>query len=237
LAGAEGRGERRSSSLLRLSLPLAALAAFVTACGRSPSAPSTLLDGSPAGAPAVELKGFYVPAVLTRLTVTRARGVLPGSPQAVCLARQTVGSRPDGAVVTRIGVSGETVTFRWRSAVVACDTNRNADDDDVRWCGGSYGRLFGGRLRDPRLDIAGCRDARGDPVAFAWIEPRRGAQYVVIRQQGFVEVYPVAGGLPVRVATASGIESEPIGATFDVSEHDGGGRVLRTYRLRASPAG
>jgi hypothetical protein len=140
-------------------------------------------------------------------------------------------------VVTRIGVSSETVTFRERSAVAGCDTSRTTGADRERWCGGSYGRLFGGHLRDPRLDIAGCRTPDGDPIAFAWIEPRRGAEYVVVRQPGFAEVYPVVRGLPVRVATTSSIESDPIGATFDISEHDGAGRALRSYRLTARPAG
>ena len=139
--------------------------------------------------------------------------------------------------MTRIGVSSETVTFRERSAVAGCDTSRNAARDRERWCGGSFGRLFGGHLRDPRLDIADCRTPNGDPIAFAWIEPRRGAEYVVVGQPGFAEVYPVVRGLPVRVATTSGIEYDPIGAAFEVSEHDGAGRVLRAYRLTASPAG
>jgi hypothetical protein len=237
LAGAEGRGERRSSSLLRLSLLLAALAVLGAGCGKGPTAPPTLLDGSPADEPAVHLEGVDVPVVLTRLAETNSRKLVPGSPQASCLARQTDGARPIGAVVTRIGVSSETVTFRERSAVAGCDTSRNAAGDRERWCGGSFGRLFGGRLRDPRLDIAGCRTPKGDPIAFAWIEPGRDAEYVVVGQPGFAEMYPVGHGLPVRVATTSGIESDPIGAAFEISEHDGAGRVLRAYRLTASPAG
>ena len=56
-------------------------------------------------------------------------------------------------------------------------------------------------------------------------------------QPGYVEVYPVEPGLPVRVATASGIETDPIGATFDVSEHAASGRLLSRQRLTARPSG
>jgi hypothetical protein len=151
--------------------------------------------------------------------------------------RQADVGRLRGAVITRVGISGETVTFRGRSAVGGCDASRRAGGGRAQWCGGSYGRLFDGRLRDPRLDIAGCRTSEGRLVAFAWINPRRGVRYVVIRREGFAEIYPVVRGLQVRVATTSGIASDPIEVSLDVSEHDAEGRALRAYRLTASPAG
>ena len=143
---------------------------------------------------------------------------------------------PIGAIVTRTSVRGASVTVRERAAVVGCDASRGRNGRR-RWCGGSYGRLFDGLLRDPRLDIAGCRAAPGDPIAFAWIEPHRTARYVVVAQPGYAEVYPVAARLPVRVSTAAGIEADPIGASFDVSEHDATGRLLKRYRLTARPSG
>jgi hypothetical protein len=140
-------------------------------------------------------------------------------------------------VVTRIGVSGETVTLRQQGALIGCDNSAGSREGDRRWCGESFGRLYGGRLRDPRLDIAGCSTADGDPVAFAWVEPARNAHYVVVEQPGYDEVYEVGGDVPVRVASVNGIESEPLGATFQVSEHARDGALLRRYRLEARPAG
>jgi hypothetical protein len=92
-------------------------------------------------------------------------------------------------------------------------------------------------LRDPRLDLAGCTTAEGDPVAFAWIEPSRDASFVAVRQRGYVEVYPVAGRLPVRVATTSGISLAESRATFEVSEHDATGALLRRSSVEARVAG
>ena len=175
--------------------------------------------------------------VLTKLVVTSVERVVPGSPEIMCILRQARSAHPVGVVVRRIGVWSESVTFRVRSAVVGCDGTERATGGRRRWCGGSYGRILHRRLRDPRLDIAGCRTAGGGPAAFAWVEPRRGARYVVVAQPGYAEVYPVVRGLPVRVATASGIESDPIGASFDVSEHDATGRLLRAYELVTRPSG
>jgi hypothetical protein len=176
--------------------------------------------------------------VLTKVVATSVERLVPGSPEAACIRRQANGVHPVGVIVRRIGVWSESVTFRVRSAVVGCDgTAPVAGGRRGRWCGGSYGRLLDRRLRDPRLDIAGCRTTGGDPAAFAWVEPGRGARYVVVAQPGYAEVYPVVRGLPVRVVTASGIQSDPIAASFDVSEHDARGRLLRAYELVARPSG
>jgi hypothetical protein len=239
-AGAERSGERRSSSLLRLSYPLFALVyltAVAAGCGERPEPPSHLVDGTATAQPPVALEGVDSPVVLTRVRATGAPEVAPGSPEGSCLAGPARGAKPIGEVATRVGVSSESVTFRERSAVIGCDATVATSGGGGRWCGGSFGRLFGERLRDPRLDIAACRTAAGDSVAFAWIEPRGDARYVTIVQPGYAEVYPVVPGLPVRVATVSGIESDPIGAEFDVTEHDADGRLLRRYRVTARPSG
>ena len=171
------------------------------------------------------------------MVATSVERLVPGSPETTCIRRQSNGAHPVGVVVRRIGVWSESVTFGVRSAVVGCDGTERATERRGTWCGGSYGRLLRGRLLDPRLDIAGCRTAGGGPAAFVWVEPRRVARYVVVVQPGYTEVYPVDRGLPVRVATASGIESDPIGASFDVSEYDATGRLLRAYELVARPSG
>jgi hypothetical protein len=60
---------------------------------------------------------------------------------------------------------------------------------------------------------------------------------VVAEQPGFVEVYEVAGGLPVRVATTTGVSVEGASVAFELSEHDSRGRRVRRYDLHAVVAG
>ncbi len=109
--------------------------------------------------------------------------------------------------------------------------------DATSGAGIAVGRLEHGRLRDPRLDLAGCRNAAADPVAFAWVEPGRATRYVTVSQPGFTEVYRVAAGLPVRITTTSGVDQERSRASFRITEHDGDGRLLRAYTLDARVAG
>ena len=53
----------------------------------------------------------------------------------------------------------------------------------------------------------------------------------------YAEVYAVAGGLPVRVTTATGVQFEDARASFELAEHDAAGKLLRRYRLDAAVAG
>jgi hypothetical protein len=142
-------------------------------------------------------------------------------------------------VVARVGVNGESITFRSSSGhtLIACDRAAAVSEGRDVWCGIAAGRLEHGRLQDPRLDLAGCRNAAADPVAFAWVEPGRAAHYVTVAQPGFTEVYRVASGVPVRVTTTSGIDQEGSRASFRITEHDGDGRLLRAYTLDARVAG
>jgi hypothetical protein len=72
-------------------------------------------------------------------------------------------------------------------------------------------------------------------VAFAWINPLPRTAWVVVDQPGFGEVYPVAGRLPVRLATASGIGFGQ--ATFRYVEFDARGVVLARRRITPAVAG
>ena len=74
-------------------------------------------------------------------------------------------------------------------------------------------------------------------MGFAWVQPSPTTRYLIVEQLGYDEVYQVVGDLPVRVATASGVQIDGSRATFDLSEHDAGGRLLRKYRLEAAVAG
>jgi hypothetical protein len=206
-------------------------------CDKDEAAPPSLLDASEAPTLPVALEGVDEPIVSTKVKIVRADGLRASSRSASCLSGPAHGARPIGTAVERVAVASETVTFRERSALVGCDNAPGPREDNRRWCGGAFGRLLGGRLSDPRVDLAGCRTEDGDPMAFAWVEPRRDARYLVVEEEKYAEVYEVTADLPVRVATASGLEAEPLGATFRLSEHDAGGHLLRRYHLVARPAG
>jgi hypothetical protein len=146
---------------------------------------------------------------------------------------------PDALVVERIGVFGESLTFadRDRRTVHACDGGVDPAGERRRpWCSGSAGRLFEGRLLDPRLDI-GCRDGRGRPLAYAWIEPVAGTRWIGVDQGGYTEIYEVLGRLPVRVSSTRNIDLQRSRAVFEVSQYGVGGRELIRGRVEAAVAG
>jgi hypothetical protein len=230
---------RRGLSSRRLALIASALPVLASTgggCSGDGTSPERLADGSRATAPRVELRVASDGPIRTSVLVRDAADVEPGSRLAACL-RSRLPARPSGALVERVTVDGATVTFRDRSRrwLHACDDV--VPLDDRAWCSGASGRLFDGRLLDPRLSVAGCATPEGDPVAFAWVEPGADARYVVVRRDGWAEVYEIAAGLPIRVAASGGIVAEEARATFEVSEHDVRGTPLRSYVLDASVAG
>jgi hypothetical protein len=160
------------------------------------------------------------------------------------LGRRFVLCRPesvgrDARVVERIGVHGESLTFvdRAKTTLHACDGGVDRAGERRRpWCSGSAGRLFEGRLLDPRLDV-GCRDGKGRPLAYAWIEPVSGAHWIGVDQGGYTEIYEVLGGLPVRVATGRNIDLARSRAVFEISQYGVGGRELIRERVEAGVAG
>lgn len=194
------------------------------------------MDGSKVADSPVRLEGIGDPAILARVQVVR--DVMPGTRADSCLRGRggAHGARPRGPIVERIGAESESVSFRESTGLRACDNSTGAHEESRRWCGGAFGRLYDGHLRDPRLSI-GCTTAGGKRIGFAWVEPANGVRYVVVEQQGFVEVYEVAGKLPVRIASTRDVSIERSRATFEVSEHDRRGRLRREYRLDAAVAG
>lgn len=74
-------------------------------------------------------------------------------------------------------------------------------------------------------------------MGLAWIEPASESRYVVVDQGRYVEVYEPAGALPVRIATTTGVEIDGSRATFELSEYDASGELLRRYALEATAAG
>ena len=140
-------------------------------CARDDSPPTRLADGSPAGVPTVELDAPK-PQIVTKASSVRPSRAPRRSLAGRCIAESydhPVGS----AVVVRVGTTGSSVTFRTSSglALVGCDGDASGKDAAHSFCGRAYARLERGRLRDPRLDLAGCTTATGDTVAFAWFQP------------------------------------------------------------------
>lgn len=221
-----------------VSVSVLALAIVVSAgCADDGSAPDRLLDGSEAEAPPVELQDVDGPAVLTKVRLVQPSAQDEEERSASCLDRGRGPERPQGASVERIGVHSETATFEDASGrgIFGCDNSPGPREENRRWCGGAYGLLYDGRLRDPRLDIlCGTTD---EPVGFVWIHPSPGVRYVSVEQPGYVEVYEAAGELPIRIATISGVEYESFRATFDLFEHEADGSLVRRYRVEAAVAG
>jgi hypothetical protein len=74
-------------------------------------------------------------------------------------------------------------------------------------------------------------------MGFAWVDASRRAHYVVVQQRGYAEVYEVAAGFPIRIATTTSVSLEDSSAAFDLREHDADGNLIRRYELEAFVAG
>ena len=240
-AGAPERmGGRRSAfgRLLPFAVAVVTASTLVAACdGSGDGAPTRLMDGSLATELPVDLEGVEGQAVLTSVTIPAAVD-MDGTPKVATCLQNDWKKRPFGAIVVRVGVSGESVTFRDQSrrGLYGCDNSEGPREEDRSWCGGAFGPLYADHLRDPRLDLGACTTRDDRPLGFAWIEARPDVEYVVVEQSGYAEVYPVAGGLPIRVTT-SDVEHERSRAAFEVSEHRSDGTRIHNYRLEASVAG
>jgi hypothetical protein len=221
--------ELLSGSAARLTIVGLTFMLAAGCSGGAAQAPASLVDGSAARPPPVAFADVDAPAVATRVRVIDARSVPEGSRAAECIASFRM--RQPGMLVERVGVTGESITAVSDDgrAAYACDGVGGAA------CGRASGRLGSGHLRDPRLSLS-CVSGDGRPVAFAWVEPDPDARYIVVGQSGYVEVYPTAGDVPVRV-TANHVDLETSSATFSVSEHDRNGGVLRSFELGAQVAG
>ncbi len=196
------------------------------------------MDGSSPPRVRVALENADESFTPTRVRVTRVDDVRAGSRAASCVRTAPASVRAAGVVVERVGVRAESVTYRDASGhgLYACDNASGPREHDRRWCGSAYGDVQAGHLRDPRLDIT-CRTKDGSLVGFVWVEPGGTTRYVAVQQPGYTEVYEVAGGLPVRVATTTGVDASTASAALDVSEHAAAGKLLRHYELRAQVAG
>jgi hypothetical protein len=148
-------------------------------------------------------------------------------------------ARYDATVVERIGVFGESLTFKAADGktLYSCDGGTDpANERKPPWCGGSAGHLVEGKLLDPRLDII-CRDRDGHALAYVWIEPIAGAHWVGVDQGAYVELYEVLGEFPVRVASARDVDLGQSRALLVISQYDEHGNQLIGGELEARVAG
>jgi hypothetical protein len=174
---------------------------------------------------------------MTRARSLRARRIEPGLLRAclglVAPARLAAAE----TIVQRVGIDGANLTFRSGGPWVrGCDAAARPKGHTRFWCGGAVGRIRpDGSLFDPRLDLA-CRDAQGRQIGFAWVDPAPGVRYVVVESDDRAEIYPTAGTLPVRVATAD-VSSEESSATFRITQYADDGRRISGETLRVVVAG
>ena len=91
-------------------------------------------------------------------------------------------------------------------------------------------------MSDPRLDVL-CLDRKRRHVGSAFVNPVRGARWIAVDQGSYRELYPVAAGLPVRIASTRGVDYGRARATFVITQNGADGRVLARSRLLAQVAG
>jgi hypothetical protein len=226
---------RSVTSLIGLAIAIGVLAGC---SDDGATIPDRLLDGSDAEAPPIELQDVDAHAILTKVRIVQASVRGKEERSASCLKQRRGPRPPDGPSIERIGVYSETVTFEEESgrAIFGCDNSSGPREENRRWCGGAYGQLYGEELRDPRLNI-GCLTGDDEMVGFVWVQPRDTVRYVSVEQPEYVEVYEVAGTLPVRIATRTGVHVEGSRANFDLFEHAADGSLVRRYRVEAAVAG
>lgn len=221
---------------LFLLIALAAAGAGLTGCFGEDETGVLLLDGTPGREAPVELEGVQGDTILTATTVIPVGSLEPGTFAHSCLEERSADTAAEGSAVVRVGVTSESVTVREAGgrALRGCSSSGRRDNDQSS-CGSVHALLDSGRLRDPRLSVA-CTTTDGKPVGSAWIEVSERTRYVAVWQPGYLEVYEAAAGLPVRVATVTDVKLEG-SATFDLSEHDAEGRLLRRDRVEMAVAG
>ena len=206
-------------------------------CGGRTST-TRLMDGTRPGPLGVDLEGLRARIVLTSVRAVPARDVArPRLGSCVSLFRPLRLS-PDDLVVQRVGVEGESVTFRDAAGrfVAGCDSSLGRRDGGRVWCGAPAGKLLGGRLADPRLSL-GCRTRGGALLGFAWVTPEPAARFIAVDEPGYTEVYETAGRLPVRIVTERGVDPRQAAASFALAEYDARGRMLAQLELKPVVAG
>ncbi len=198
-----------------------------------------LLDGTPAREAPVDLEGVDARTVLTATSVFPVASLETGLRCHTCIEEQSRRRAAEGISGVAGRTSSESLTVREAGGRSRCPRMREqqpgrAKGDDAG-AAAPTDRLGAGRLDDPSLDV-GMHDERREDGWFRVVRSSdETTRFLAVRQPGYIEVYEVAGGLPVRVATVSEVEGSR--ATFDLSEHDAEGQLLRRDRVEMAVAG
>lgn len=231
------RTRRRARPLRAIAAATGAVALLLAGCGKARTPHPHLVDGSDAGRPPPAIRTSIGAAVRTRVRFVslrqppaRWRGCLRSFAPELGRASRTI-------AVERTGVLGQSLSVfaPEQSFALACDRTGAPGEDERTWCGSAFGELEGISLRDPRLDIL-CRAGDGSDVAFAWINPRAGARWLLVQSGRRREVYDVVAGRPVRVTTTD-VRIVSSSASFDVTQYDRRGKELGRTVLETSVAG
>jgi hypothetical protein len=208
---------------------LSSLVFLAAACSSGGGRPEHLLDGQAASQ--------FRPVRDSVITATR---MLERFDTGDCLSGIDGESLAAGSTaVERIGVDGRSITFSSRDGtrVYACDGGIDpAGERAPPWCGAVVGERERGRLLDPRLDVI-CVDKHHHALAYAFVEPVARAHWIGVQRDGYVELYDVVAGFPVRVETTRGIDLENARAAFELVQYDAEGHELVRETLEAAVAG
>ena len=114
-------------------LALVVGAMLMTGCDSNEPVPTTLMNGSNAPDLSVDLEGIESKAVLTSVATSGFDEIGGSSIAATCL-RRADDHRVSGPIVVRIGVDGESVTFRTGSTrgLYGCDNSEGRREADRR---------------------------------------------------------------------------------------------------------
>jgi hypothetical protein len=234
LSGARRARPRRAvATTVLLALATSLLAA--PGCGAKGQPRVQLADGNLSLTTPKELRDPVSRGVVTEVRTISGATIGPRERACIRSSDATLPSRQ--LLVERVDIRGTSITFRLpgQRFVYGCTAAGGLRDREFSWCGHVLGKLRGGRLRDPRLDI-GCRDATGGPWGSVWVDPVRGTRWVVVRDREYAQIYPTAVGLPVRVTTGA-VDTRTGMALFRVEEYDRTGALISASRLRAAVAG
>lgn len=230
------RGPSAGASRLWAVLAVLAAAALLAAVasGEQRQWRPRLEDGSPVPALPAALARLPGRLVLTRVSVEPARRLRRELDS--CARGEPIADR--APVVHRVGLIGESLTVRESDGgpLIACDDTRGPRFPPRRWCAGAARQLRGAHALDPRLTVL-CRTRDGRPVGFLWIDPLPAARWIAVHTARYDEVYPVAAGLPVRVATTEGFVQRPEAIDVQITEYDRRARVLGRQTVEAQVAG
>jgi len=116
--------------------------------------------------------------------------------------------------------------------IYGCDSTDLSGQEP--YCGFVVGTFENGKPTDPRLSFW-CSE--NSPIAFVWVSPTSQAEWVAIDQGDFLEVFPVAQGLPVRIGTRAGISIQGSSIKLEVIEIAADGSEISRTPLEATVAG